>query len=70
METTQHLRNLGEEVIRVESLYLSLKISKALSGDRFLKERELLEAEELWKDINKEYYSFLAFLQSREGLAA
>lgn len=68
MEATQHLRNLGDEVIRVESLYL--KIGKALAGERFLKEKELSEAEELWKDINKEYYSFLAFLQSRDGLAA
>ncbi|MGX5689072.1 hypothetical protein [Arcticibacter tournemirensis] len=70
MEATQHLRNLGDEVIRVESLYLSLKIGKVLAGERFLKEKELSEAEELWKDINKEYYSFLAFLQSRDGLAA
>ncbi|KAA8483804.1 hypothetical protein BDE36_1724 [Arcticibacter tournemirensis] len=70
MEATQHLRNLGDEVIRVESLYLSLKIGKALAGERFLKEKELSEAEELWKDINKEYYSFLAFLQSRDGIAA
>ncbi len=70
METIQHLRRLGDEAINMESLYLSLKIEKALSGDGFKKDRLLAQAEYLWKEIRSEYYSFLDFLQKRNYAAA
>lgn len=70
METTQHLQALGEEALTIESLYLNLKIEKALSGENFLHENLLAEAEILWKEINSEYYSFLDFVQRKNYIAA
>lgn len=70
MEATQHLRLLGEEAINMESLYLSLKIEKALTGEHFRKDDLLKEAEELWKEIRAEYYSFLDFLHNKFDAAA
>ncbi|WP_374164949.1 hypothetical protein [Arcticibacter sp. MXS-1] len=70
METLQHLRRLGDEALQMESIYLSLKIEKALTGGEFEKEAALREAEELWKEIRNEYYSFLDFLQGRSNMAA
>lgn len=70
MKNTTHLRNLGDEALKIESIYLNLKIEKALTGDQFRHDALLAEAEKLWKDINEEYYSFLGFLQSDRGLAA
>jgi len=70
MNTTLHLQALGAETLYMESLYLNLKIEKALEGENFLRENLLAEAEALWKDINKEYHLFLDFLQRKSGIAA
>lgn len=70
MEALKHLKRLGDEAIKMESLYLELKIKKALAGDGFSGEHLLTEAESLWKDIREEYYGFLDYLQSETGLAA
>ena len=62
MDTTEHLRALGEETLYMENIYLNLKIEKALAGDKFDKESLLSSAESLWKEIDNEYYNFLNFL--------
>jgi hypothetical protein len=63
MDTTEHLRALGEETLKMETIYLDLKIEKELCGDKFEKTSLLNEAEALWKEINAEYHGFLHFLQ-------
>lgn len=70
MDSTEHLKALGEEALYIEMLYLNLKIEKALMGVRFRKQRLLCEAEKLWRDINTEYYSFLSYLQQKSKRAA
>ena len=70
MDTTEHLRLLGEETLYIETVYLNLKIEKALKGDDFTRDNLLEEAEALWKEIDSEYYSFLTFLQNNNKDAA
>ncbi|MBC8054626.1 MAG: hypothetical protein H7Y13_16325 [Sphingobacteriaceae bacterium] len=70
METTEHLRLLGEETLYIETIYLDLKIAKALQGDDFEREDLLNEAEALWKAIDAEYFSFLTFLHNNNKHAA
>lgn len=70
MEAIQHLKRLGDEAINMESIYLSLKIEKALKGTYFKRESLLAQAEYLWKEIRSEYYNFLDFLQKRSDKAA
>jgi DNA-binding GntR family transcriptional regulator len=70
MDTTEHLRLLGEETLYIETVYLNLKIEKALKGDDFTRDNLLEEAEALWKEIDSEYYSFLTFLQNNNKYAA
>ena len=70
MDTIEHLKALGQEILRIESLYLSLKIEKALIGTGFKRERELLIAESLFTEITNEYHSFLGFLQAKSNRAA
>lgn len=70
MNTTEHLRQLGEETLYMETIYLNLKIEKALRGDDFTRHALLKEAETLWKDIDAEYYNFLSFLQNNHSHAA
>ena len=70
MDTTEHLRALGEETLYIETIYLSLKIEKALRAENFNREHLLKEAEYLWKSVNTEYHSFLNFLQTHHTQAA
>lgn len=70
METTEHLQKLGEETLYLETIYLNLKIEKALQGDEFSKDELLAEAESLWKEIDTEYFDFLTFLQNNHKDAA
>lgn len=70
METTEHLQKLGEETLYLETIYLNLKIEKALLGDEFTKDELLAEAESLWKEIDTEYFDFLTFLQNNHKDAA
>lgn len=67
METIQHLAALGKEILSVEEIYLDLKIEKTLNGEEFDKELELAEAENLWKEINQEYLTFINYLQKRSA---
>ncbi|WP_207426361.1 hypothetical protein [Pedobacter sp. SYSU D00535] len=70
MDSIAILRALGEETIKIESLFLELKIEKALKGVDFCRQAPLTEAENLWQLANAEYYSFLDFLQREKGVAA
>jgi len=70
METTKILKAIGEETIKIESLYLNLKIEKALKGDEFKRENQLAEAEILWREADSEYYGLLSFLQLHPEIAA
>ena len=64
MDTTEHLRALGEETLYMEGIYLDLKIEKELCGDNFQKNSLLNEAEALWREIDAEYHGFLRSLQN------
>lgn len=70
MDAIGHLQDLGDEILNIEAIYLSLKIEKALSGQDFLRDKELGAAEYLFKEITAEYHNFLGFLQSRNNFAA
>lgn len=68
--SSQLLRQLGDEALHMESIYLTLKVEKALMGEHFKRNHLLYEAETLWNDIRSEYYSFLDFLQKKSDAAA
>ena len=70
MITTEHLQALGKEALYIETVYLNLKIEKALKGDDFTREAFLAEAECLWHEINTEYHGFLNYLQTSHPHAA
>ncbi|WP_207533319.1 hypothetical protein [Desertivirga arenae] len=70
MDFTGHLLALGEEKLKVEIMYLQLRIEKALKAELFNKERLLNEAKELLDDISTEYFTFLAALQMKHHSAA
>jgi hypothetical protein len=68
MDAIQHLKTLGKELLYIESVYLNLKIEKALSGKDFVKDKLLNDAETLWQEANKEYFKFLGLLKKSRGL--
>jgi len=65
MDFTKHLIALGEEKLKVEILYLQLRIEKALKAELFSKENLLKEAKDLLEDISKEYFNFLSAVQNK-----
>jgi hypothetical protein len=70
MDTTDILKALGQETLYIETIYLNLKIERALKGDEFTREHLFQEAEHLWREIDTEYYSFLNYLQNNHQQAA
>lgn len=70
MELIQHLKELGEEKLNIELIYLQLKIEKALQGELFKNETLLRQAERLFEQARNEYFSFIRILQRNNGMAA
>lgn len=70
MELIQHLKELGEEKLNIELIYLQLKIEKALQGELFENETSLRQAEWLFEQARNEYFSFIRILQRNNGMAA
>lgn len=70
MENKNQLLLLGEEVIEKESVYLKLRIEKALSDKgSFNKDEELMSASNEREQAMNRYHSFLANLQNYRASA-
>lgn len=70
MNLIQHMKELGEEKLTIELIYLQLKIEKALQGEFFKNEHLLTQSQRLFEQASDEYFAFMRILQRNNGMAA